>query len=373
MSPRGLVLSLQVDWALADLEKSHPELNRILFKVAHALNGHHSKDIETAKAKAKSPSMSNHLSECIKKMKELLVGTTSYTAVDFGEEGAVYRVCLRTGKDKKPTEAAIKLYAHPDQAEMNKLMKREHEAYRFLLAKNPRLGETSHCYVCMQLDTPFTEKHGQCSVLSYLPYSWADVLDQDDCVLPYAVVKAQFKIIFVTLVAIHDAGVAHCNLEPSAVRLSQGLIPHIVGFEHSWNQTRKGTKDDRIHSEATYYPVRLAGNNLKSDGLKGFTLYSMQLLDLYAYAAMMVQAFFEVVLTEDGHLDAVQSLKFDKVRERYRNQIDKNQFELLRVLVNFIIEQVQADNTCMKAEVCLMDQWFKDVPIDKSRRYSHIA
>ena len=157
----------------------------------------------------------------------------------------------------------------------------------------------------MQLDTPFTEKHGQCSVLSYIPYSWADVLDEDDCVLPYAVVKAQFKIIFVTLVAIHDAGVAHCNLEPSAVRLCQGLIPHIVGFEHSWNHTRKGTKDDRIHSEATYYPARLAGSNFKTDDLKGFTLYSMQLLDLYAYAAMMVQAFFEVVLTEDGHLDAV--------------------------------------------------------------------
>jgi hypothetical protein len=43
--------------------------------------------------------MSNHLSESIEKMKELLAGTTSYTAVDFGEEGAVYRVGLRTGKD----------------------------------------------------------------------------------------------------------------------------------------------------------------------------------------------------------------------------------------------------------------------------------
>jgi serine/threonine protein kinase len=225
----------------------------------------------------------------------------------------------------------------------------------------------------MQLDTPFTERHGQCSVLSYLPYSWADVLDQDDCVLPYAVVKAQFKIIFVTLVAIHAAGVAHCNLKPSAVRLCQGLIPHIVGFEHSWNRTRKGTKDDRIHSEATYYPARLAGNNLKSDDLKGFTLSSMQLLDLYAYAALMVQVFFEVELTEGGHLDAVQSLKFDKVRERYRNEIDKNQFELLCSLIKYIIEQVQKENTIMKADICLLDQWFKDVPINKSRRYSHIA
>jgi hypothetical protein len=81
VSPRGLVLSLQVDWPLADLEKSHPELNRILFKVAHALNGHHSKDIDTAKAKAKSPSMSNPLSDSIKKMKQLLADTTSYTLV----------------------------------------------------------------------------------------------------------------------------------------------------------------------------------------------------------------------------------------------------------------------------------------------------
>jgi hypothetical protein len=56
-------------------------------------------DIDTAKANAQSRSRGNNLSESINKMKELLAGTTSYTAVDFGEEGAVYRVGLRTGKD----------------------------------------------------------------------------------------------------------------------------------------------------------------------------------------------------------------------------------------------------------------------------------
>jgi hypothetical protein len=81
------------------MEKSHPGLDYTLVKVAEALLERHSKDINTATAKSKSPSMSNHLSVSIKKMRELLSGTTSYTVVYFGKEGAIYKVGLKTGKD----------------------------------------------------------------------------------------------------------------------------------------------------------------------------------------------------------------------------------------------------------------------------------
>ena len=74
----------------------------------------------------------------------------------FGDHAVLYKVFLNDGIKRELTAACIKLYKHADQAEKTKLMKREHDACRLLLAFNPRLAETSSCYVSMLLDVPFT-------------------------------------------------------------------------------------------------------------------------------------------------------------------------------------------------------------------------
>jgi hypothetical protein len=146
-----------------------------------------------------------------------------------------------------------------------------------------------------------TAKHGLCSVFEYFPYAWADVLEHEDCRMPYNVLKAQCYLVLLALSDLHAAGVAHGALQPSAVRLTHGLIPYIVGLEHSWTSDRRGARDERLCNRQRYHP-ETAGFETKKQGLIGYDLMRVKLLDLYAYGAMIAQALFDVKLDDSGHM-----------------------------------------------------------------------
>lgn len=166
-----------------------------------------------------------------------------------------------------------------------------------------------------------------------------------------------------TLVAIHDAGIAHCAFQGSAVRLSHGLMPHIVGFEHSWTRERKGTANDRLHSKPAYQPASF-GRRAAKEGLKGLTLDKMKRLDLYGYAALLLLIFFEVEFSDSGYLPEAKSIKFDTLRQHYSREIDKKQQQELQSFITFIIEQVEKESQALKAKDLLLDPWLQEMPIN---------
>jgi len=195
-------------------------------------------------------------------------------------------------------------------------MERERDVKRKLLQSCPDLAETSDCYVSMTLDVPFTDNHLHSNVFANLPYSWADVIKQEHCSLPYVVMKSQFKLVLMSIASLHKAGIAHSCIQPSAVRLSYGLIPHIVGFEHARMREHKRLKSDHFDSDGSCIPPSSILTKLKN-GLKGYNFDQVRLLDLYAYAAMMLQAFFYVEYTKDRHIRDTKDNK-PQVKNAYR-------------------------------------------------------
>jgi len=173
--------------------------------------------------------------------------------IHSGKFSTIYKVDLTDPKHEKPTIAAcIKVYRKVDLLKTEELMEREREVTSKLLKQYGNLRETGECYVSLTEEVPLTESHMYCNVFAYLPYSWADAIKHDECRLPYEFMKRQFKLVLMSIASIHKAGIAHSCIQPSAIRLSHGLIPHIVGFEHAWKPQRKVRKEDRIHSEIPY-------------------------------------------------------------------------------------------------------------------------
>jgi len=210
--------------------------------------------------------------------------------------------------------------------------------------------------VSLTLEVPFAESHKHCNVFAYLPYSWADTINHDDCRLPYVVMKSQFKLLLMSIASLHKAGIAHSCIQPSAIRLSHGLIPHIVGFEHAWTPKRKGSKEDRIHSERAYWPPSLGLHELKN-GLRGFTLDQMKLLDLYGYAAMMLHAFFKVTYAYSGLID-IENIKYE-LRDCYDGEINKDEQTKLKILIKYIMNDIVANNMKISvSDIVDQDEWF---------------
>ena len=74
VSPKGVVLGLQVEWSPGDLEKSYPGLNRVLVRVLQDLNAHSRQATLAANALSIKASRSNDDKDSLTKMIELLPG-----------------------------------------------------------------------------------------------------------------------------------------------------------------------------------------------------------------------------------------------------------------------------------------------------------